>query len=174
LAAAAAGPRSRSAGRSMRAIVKGAPRRRRLWGILFPGSQPCTSPARRGPLALSGGRRSPLPHRSPRFRLPIRWDAGKHWGPGLQTMVLSETRPEAGLTLLRVLRGGLGLGECLGGTASRANDLLETAPRTGVRGFGSHWRGDRPAPGHSNARAMALAAPTGSDRRAFLSSRVAA
>src|SRR6266566_8149755 len=31
-----------------------------------------------------------------------------------RTMVLSETRPEAGLTLLRVLRGGLELGQFLG------------------------------------------------------------
>jgi len=45
-------------------------------------------------------------------------------------MVLSETRHAAGLTLLRVLRGGLELGECLGLTAGRANGLLETAPRT--------------------------------------------
>ena len=76
-------------------------------------------------------------------------DARKHRGPGTQTMVLSETRPEAGLTLLRVWRGGLELGECLGETAGRADDLLETAPRTGVRGFGSQWRGDHPAPERS-------------------------
>ena len=39
----------------------------------------------------------------------------------------------AGLTLLRVLRGGLGLDECLGMTVGRANVLVETAPRTVVR-----------------------------------------
>jgi hypothetical protein len=38
-----------------------------------------------------------------------------------QTTVLSETRLEAGLTLLRVLRRGLELGECLGVTAGRAD-----------------------------------------------------
>ena len=59
-------------------------------------------------------------------------------------MVLSETRREAGLTLLRVLRGGLPLGECLGGTDCRADDLLETAPRTVARGSGSRWRGTVP------------------------------
>src|ERR1043166_406973 len=36
--------------------------------------------------------------------------------------------PGAGLTLLRVLRGGLKLGEYLGATAGRANESLETAP----------------------------------------------
>ena len=40
---------------------------------------------------------------------------------------------DVGLMLLRVLRGGLRLGECLGVTHGRANDLLETAPRTLVR-----------------------------------------
>ena len=38
--------------------------------------------------------------------------------------------PEAGLTLIRVLREGLWLDECLGLTVGRANDLVETAPRT--------------------------------------------
>jgi len=47
-------------------------------------------------------------------------------------MVLSETRHGAGLTLLRVLRGSLGLDECLGVTAGRANDFVETAPRNRV------------------------------------------
>ena len=45
-------------------------------------------------------------------------------------MVLSETRHGAGLTLLRVLRRGLELGECLGLTADRANENYETALRT--------------------------------------------
>jgi hypothetical protein len=52
-------------------------------------------------------------------------------------MVLSETRRDAGLLLLRVLRGGLQLGECLGRTARRADEPLETAPRTVARGIGS-------------------------------------
>src|SRR6266581_3884246 len=49
-----------------------------------------------------------------------------------QTMVLSETRPGAGLTLLRVLRRGLELGEYLGPTADWANENCETALRTRV------------------------------------------
>src|SRR2546428_2873450 len=49
-----------------------------------------------------------------------------------QTMVLSETRQGAGLTLVRVLRRGLELGECLGLTANRANENYETALRTFV------------------------------------------
>ena len=86
----------------------------------------------------SGSRGSPLPHRSPRVDFRSQLDARKQGGvPDTQTIVLSETRPEAGLTLLRVLRGGLELGECLDGTISRANDLLETAPRTVVRGSGA-------------------------------------
>ena len=36
----------------------------------------------------------------------------------------------AGLTLFRVLREGLWLGECLGMTEDRADDLVETASRT--------------------------------------------
>jgi len=49
-----------------------------------------------------------------------------------QTMVLSETRHGAGLTLVRVLRRGLELGKCLGLTADRANENYETALRTFV------------------------------------------
>ena len=48
----------------------------------------------------------------------------------LRTMVLSETRHEAGLTLLRILRGGLELPECLGETVNRAIRCVETIPRT--------------------------------------------
>jgi hypothetical protein len=62
-------------------------------------------------------------------------------------MVLSETRLKAGLTLLRVLRGGLGLGECLGETGGRAYDWHETAPRTVVRDPGA--AGERPSPSAS-------------------------
>jgi len=62
-----------------------------------------------------------------------------------RAMVLSETRPrEAGLTLVRVLRGGLGLGECLGGLRGRANELLETAPRTRVPDPGAAGEGTSP------------------------------
>lgn len=45
-------------------------------------------------------------------------------------MVLSETRRGAGLTLRRVLRGGLALDEDLGSSVCRANVLEETHPRT--------------------------------------------
>src|SRR5438876_2470318 len=61
--------------------------------------------------------------------------------------VLSETRYPAGLTLVRVLRGGLELAKYLGVTAGRANESLETAPRTRVpdpgavgEGHASHRR----------------------------------
>ena len=63
-----------------------------------------------------------------------------------RTTVLSETRPGAGLTLLRVLRGGLALDECLGVTAGRANGPLETAPRTLVPDPGAVGEGNVPAP----------------------------
>ena len=63
-----------------------------------------------------------------------------------RTTVLSETRHAAGLTLLRVLRGGLELGEYLGLTAGRANGLLETAPRTLVPDPESRSEGAVPAP----------------------------
>src|SRR5712664_2328458 len=52
--------------------------------------------------------------------------------------------PEAGLTLVRVLRRGLELGECLGSTADRANENYETALRTLRPGTGSCRRGDVP------------------------------
>jgi len=45
---------------------------------------------------------------------------GVELGRTTRTMVLSETQPRAGLTLLRVLRKGLELESCLGMTASRA------------------------------------------------------
>ena len=72
------------------------------------------------------------------------WTFASTGVPETQTMVLSETRRGAGLTLLRVLRGGLELGECLGETVSRAYDLLETAPRTVVRGSGVEAAGTVP------------------------------
>src|SRR5258707_14149996 len=45
-----------------------------------------------------------------------------------QTKVLSETRHGAGLTLLRVLRRGLELGECLGGDCSPGGLVLSRLP----------------------------------------------
>jgi hypothetical protein len=42
--------------------------------------------------------------------LSLQLDACKHFGCDVRTMVLSETRHIAGLTLLRVQRGGLGYG----------------------------------------------------------------
>jgi hypothetical protein len=43
-------------------------------------------------------------------------------------MVLAETRARRrGLSLVLVIRGGLWLGECLGGTASQANGSPETS-----------------------------------------------
>ena len=75
------------------------------------------------------------------IRLPIRLDAGKHWGPGLQTMVLSETRPKAGLTLLRVLRGSLQLGECLGETEAGPTTCLRLPPAPSSGDSGALARG---------------------------------
>jgi len=51
---------------------------------------------------------------------------------------------ETGLSLIRVLREGLWLDECLGVTVSRANDLLETAPRTLVPDPGADAEGNAP------------------------------
>ena len=80
------------------------------------------------------------------IQLPIRLDECKRWGRATRTMVLSETRHAAGLTLLLVPRGGLELGECLGLTAGRANGQLETAPRTVVPDPESRSEGTSPAP----------------------------
>jgi hypothetical protein len=63
-----------------------------------------------------------------------------------RTMVLSEARPEAGLRLIQVLRGGLELGEYLGETAGRVNGLLETAPRTLVPDPGAYSKENAPSP----------------------------
>ena len=64
----------------------------------------------------------------------------------MRTMVLSETRHEAGLRLFRVLRGGLELIEYLGETVGRANVLLETTPRTLVPDPGAVGQGSDPTP----------------------------
>jgi hypothetical protein len=69
----------------------------------------------------------------------------KREGRARRTMVLSETRLEAGLMLFRVLREGLWLRECLGVTAGRANAVNETVSRTLVP--------DPGAVGENNARA---------------------
>jgi len=71
----------------------------------------------------------------------------KRVGRTTRTMVLSETRPRAGLTLLRVLRGGLGLSECLGVTGAGRNVHDETVPRTVVRESGAAARETSPKPG---------------------------
>ena len=63
-----------------------------------------------------------------------------------RTTVLSETRHEAGLRLIRVLRGGLELGEYLGETAGRVNVLLETVPRTLVPDPGASSEENVPSP----------------------------
>jgi len=69
------------------------------------------------------------------FALPIRLDVCKHAVARARAAnhgSISDSAVWAGLTLVRVLRGGLELGECLGGLRGRANELLETAPRTRV------------------------------------------
>jgi hypothetical protein len=73
----------------------------------------------------------------------------------MRTTVLSETRSEAGLWLIRVLRGGLELGKCLGETAGRANGLLETAPRTLVPDPGAISKENDPRIVASQIRALA-------------------
>ena len=73
----------------------------------------------------------------------------------MRTTVLSETRPAAGLWLIRVLRGSLGLGECLGETAGRANVLLETVPRTLVPDPGASSKENDPLTVASQVRALA-------------------
>jgi len=72
-----------------------------------------------------------------------------------RTTVLSETRPEAGLRLIQVLRGGLELDECLGETAGRANGLLETAPRTLVPDPGAYSKENDPLTVALQVRALA-------------------
>src|SRR4051794_14093224 len=67
-------------------------------------------------------------HLQPGLRVR-RGHSASDWFAQVRTTVLSETRLlGAGLTLLRVLRGGLELGECLG-RLGRANDSNETSPR---------------------------------------------
>lgn len=79
------------------------------------------------------------------------WDVCKREGRARRTMVLSETRPEAGLMLFRVLREGLWLRECLGVTAGRANAADETGSRT--------LAPDPGAAGENNAPRRHLVAP---------------
>jgi hypothetical protein len=81
---------------------------------------------------------------------------------------------EAGLTLLRVLRGGLELGKCLGGLHGRANDLLETAPRTLVPDSGAVGEGNAPGRWPRDPGLSALGSSVGSDRSALLSSTAGA
>lgn len=71
-------------------------------------------------------------------------DACKRWGRARRTMVLSETRLEAGLMLFRVLREGLWLRECLDVTAGRANAANETASRTLVPDPGATGENNAP------------------------------
>jgi hypothetical protein len=79
---------------------------------------------------------------------------------------------EAGLSLIRVLREGLWLDECLGVTVSRANDLVETGPRTLVPDPGAVAEGSVPTAGLLNPGASALASSASLDRSALLFSRV--
>ena len=59
-------------------------------------------------------------------------DVCKRSGRAERTTVLSETRPEAGLTLFRVLREGLRLDESLSRMTAGRNASIETASRTHV------------------------------------------
>ena len=75
--------------------------------------------------------------------------------------------PRAGLTLVRVLRGGLELGECLGVTAGRANGSLETAPRTLVPDPGAVGEEQAPHRRLGDPGASALGSSAWSDRDRF-------
>jgi hypothetical protein len=79
---------------------------------------------------------------------------------------------QAGLSLIRVLREGLWLDECLGVTVSRANDSLETAPRTRVPESGAVAEGNAPTAALLDPGASALASSASLDRSALLFSRV--
>lgn len=79
----------------------------------------------------------------------------KRVGRAGRTMVLSETRLEAGLVLVPVLREGLGFGEGLGLTEGRATGHRETSSRTGVPDPGA-GRGQRLEPAPGGVRALRL------------------
>ena len=68
------------------------------------------------------------------FELPVRLDEwpAREVARARKPWFYLRLGPEAGLTLVRVLRRGLELGECLGSTADRANENYETALRTPV------------------------------------------
>ena len=99
-------------------------------------------------LARSVGARgsfSLLSHRSPRFVSRSVLDDCKRVRVALgEPWFYLRLGQVAGLSLIRVLREGLWLDECLGVTVSRANDLLETAPRTLVPDPGAVAEGNAP------------------------------
>ena len=108
------------------------------------------------------------------FCFSIRLDAWPALGLRAQTMVLSETRHGAGLTLVRVLRRGLELDECLGVTAGRADEYSETTLRTLRPGTKKQQARDRPSPPPRDTGASALVWSAWSDRSVLLSSTGAA
>ena len=74
-------------------------------------------------------------------------DTCKRWvGRARRTMVLSETRRIGRPDAYSGSAGGptVRLGECLGLTGGRANDSLETAPRTLVPDPGADGEGNAP------------------------------
>ena len=80
-------------------------------------------------------------------------------------------RCRRGLTLLLVIRGGLGLGECLDGLSVGRTALMRLTlePSSRMRG-GS--RVSHPHPAHRNPSAMSLASSVSLDSRALPSSTV--
>jgi len=123
-------------------------------------------PARRG----SWGS---LPHRSPRSSSSSDWTCASTWGAQGGPWFYLRLGPEAGLTLIRVLREGLWLLEYLGGTAGRVNGLNETTSRTHVPDRWSRRRGERPS--YRSACARGIIAPARSaslDRSTLLFSTV--
>jgi hypothetical protein len=101
------------------------------------------------------------------------WTLSKRAGRTTRTMVLSETRHTAGLTLLRVLREGLWLDTCLGVTMAGRNALAETASRTVVRNLEPR-RGNVTRTAASRLLAMSSSPSVSQDRRVLLFSRAAA
>src|SRR5436309_11307949 len=106
------------------------------------------------------------------IRLPIRLDGGKRRGPGRRPWFYLRLGSRAGLTLLRVLRGGLGLGEYLGRLRAGRTKCLRLPLAPVVRDPGARGEGTVPhQPGPPGP--LRLAASTASDRSVRLASKAA-
>src|SRR5882672_3926580 len=99
---------------------------------------------RRGGVSGSAGQSASASFSSS-FELPVRLDEwpAREVARARKPWFYLRLGPEAGLTLVRVLRRGLELGECLGSTADRANENYDCPPHP-CPGTGSCRRGDVP------------------------------